>query len=244
MFNYSLCPSEVRSVRQLEHLLLQYTVVGLVGLMTISSAQAAGGAHVIDDAGVETPGVCHLETWVSRHNAQSGLAALALACTFEAWPRMEFGGSIGRAWGEGADTSFGPALKLNLIPLETGLGLGVISSAAWSAGSGQIDAASVIVPVSLQLHERVRANFNAGWLYARSDARQNQAFIGAQIETDIANGWMLMGEVFTHDIGQPGAQFGLRWSPGQGSVDLDILSGWRTDGATPWTVTLGVTIRR
>ncbi|WP_306049884.1 hypothetical protein [Oceaniradius stylonematis] len=232
------------SCRQLEQSLLRLAAAGFIGLMTASSAEAAGGAHIIDDAGVETPGVCHLESWVSRHNRHGGVATLAPACTFEALPRMEFGGFIERAWGEGADTNFGPALKLNLIPLETGFGLGVIGSAAWSTGSRQIDAASVIVPISLQLHERVRANFNAGWLYARGDAQQNQAFLGAQIETDITNDLMLMGEVFTRDIGQPGAQFGLRWTPGQGSVDVDILSGWRTDGTTPWSVTLGVTIRR
>ncbi len=167
------------SVPHLEQSLLRFVVAGLIGLMIAAPARAAGGAHVVDDAGVETPGVCHLESWVSRHNRHGGVATLAPACTFEALPRMEFGGFIERKWGEDAETSFGPALKLNLIPLETRFGLGVIGLAAWSTGSRQIDAASVIVPISLQLNERVRANLNAGWLYARGDAQQNQAFFGA-----------------------------------------------------------------
>lgn len=82
------------------------------------------------------------------------------------------------------------------------------------------------------------------WHYLRAHPRQNQAFVGAQIEADIARDLTVMAEAFTRDEGRPGAQVGLRWNPNRGNVDVDLLSGWRTDGVTPWTITLGVTIRR
>lgn len=229
---------------QVKRFLFKLIATGLFGLATVSSAQAAGGAHIVDDAGVETPGVCHLETWVSRHSTEGGLLNLAPACTFESVPYIEFGAAAQRTWGPGADTTLGPALKLNLRPLDTGIGFGVIGTAAWSVGTGQVETASLILPVSFQLHERVRANINVGWHYLRTHPRQNQAFVGAQIEADIARDLSVMAEAFTRDEGRPGAQVGLRWNPNRGNVDVDLLSGWRTDGVTPWTITLGVTIRR
>lgn len=234
----------LRAYPQVERVFLKLIAAGLVGLATVSSAQAAGGAHIVDDAGVEIPGVCHLETWVSRHNTEGGLVNLAPACTFEPLPYIEFGAAAQRTWGAGADTTIGPALKLNLRPLDTGIGFGIIGAAAWSVSTGQAETASLILPVSFQLHERVRANINVGWHYLHAEQRQNQAFVGAQIEADITRDLTLMAEAFTRDEGRPGAQVGLRWNPGRGNVDVDLLSGWRTDGLTPWTITLGVTIRR
>lgn len=223
---------------------LLLALAAVAGSASVSPAMAAGGAHVVDDAGVETPGVCHLETWVSRHDPKGGLLNLAPACTFLALPQVEFGVAIQHTWGSAPDTTIGPALKLNLRPLDTGVGFGVIGSATWSVNTGQTETASLILPVSIRLHEKIRANINAGWLYTRANRQQNQAFVGAQIEADIAPDLMLMGEAFARDSSQPGAQVGLRWTPRRGNIDVDLLSGRRTDGVTPWTVTLGVTIRR
>ena len=209
-------------------------------------AQAAGGAHVVDDAGVETPGLCHLETWISRSGPKSGLFNASPACTFEALPRLEVGATVQRTWARGAhtsDTLMGPTLKLNLWPVESGFGIGLAGTSAWSARAGHWETASLIVPVSITPHERLRVNLNAGWLYTRSGARRNEAFVGAQVEATIVSDVTLMGEIFGRDRGQPGAQVGVRWTPGGGWLDVDLLSGWRTDGVTPWSLTFGVTLR-
>ncbi|TWT11425.1 hypothetical protein [Reyranella sp. CPCC 100927] len=211
-----------------------------------SPAHAAGGAHVVDDAGVETPGLCHLETWLTRGGPRSGLVNASPACTFEALPRLEVGATVQRTWARGAhtsDTLVGPTLKLNLWPVESGFGVGLAGATAWSVRAGHWETASLIVPVSISLHERLRVNFNAGWLYSRSGAQRNEAFLGAQVEAAIAADVMLMGEVFGRDRGRPGAQIGVRWTPGGGRWDVDLLSGWRTDGVTPWSMTLGLTVR-
>lgn len=53
----------------------------------------------------------------------------------------------------------------------------------------------------------------------------------------------LMAEVFGRDGDPMGSQVGVRWTPGAGDVDVDLLYGRRLDGSTPRTVTLGVTFR-
>lgn len=60
-------------------------------------ALASGGAHVVDDAAVETVGVCHLETWVSRTGRDSGLLNASPACTFRFLPTAEIGGAVQHA---------------------------------------------------------------------------------------------------------------------------------------------------
>lgn len=209
-----------------------------------SSAIAAGGAHIVDDAGVETPGSCHLETWLSRHGSGSGSFNLAPACTLNALPQVEFGAAVERTWHSGTDTIAGPALKINLRPLDSGLGLGLVGRAAWSLPAAEFDSVSLIAPVSLRLSEQLRANFNVGWVHTPDSDQADRAFIGAQIEADLTDSLMAMGEVFTQGEGHIGGQLGLRWSPVPGTISLDLLTGWSTETASPWTVTIGMTIRR
>ena len=221
-----------------------YLTLVLLLLVFAPQAHAAGGAHVVDDANVETPGVCHLESWVTAYDGERGLANLSPACTRKAWPRLEIGGAAQHLWDGGDDTTIGPTLKLNLRPTESGLGLGLIGAGAWSVHSGRLETASLIVPASRAVTDRVRVNLNAGWVYDRASAHPHTIFYGGQIEADVARDLMLMVEAFGRDHGPPGGQIGLRWNPGGGRVDLDLLAGRRIDGASPKAITLGLTVRR
>ncbi|MFC4623375.1 hypothetical protein ACFO3A_14345 [Comamonas nitrativorans] len=224
---------------------LRSTLACCIGVACVSTAQAAGGAHLVDDADVETPGVCHLETWVSHHrHTAGGMATLAPACTFTALPRVEFGVSAEQAWGNETMTGFGPAIKINLMPVETGLGIGIAGSVIHNARAGRTDAARIVVPVSLALHDGVWSHFNAGWLYERTGARQHRRFAGTQLEVAVSNSLTLMGEMLTRQAERTGAQLGLRWSAGRKDLDLDLLIGRRIDGQARRTVTLGVSLRR
>lgn len=208
-------------------------------------AQASGNEHIIDDAAVETPGVCHLEIWATRLGPRHGLLNLSPACTRKAWPNLEIGGAVQRTWADGQrDTTLGPALKYVLRAEDTGLGLGVIGGGAWGLKSGQMETASLIAPVTFHLNDRVRVNLNAGWSYARADDRRNAAFYGAQAEMGVARDLTLMVEAFRRDGGKAGGQVGVRWTPGGGRFDLDLIGGRRIDGAAPRAITLGLTLRR
>jgi hypothetical protein len=210
------------------------------------AAWASGNEHVIDDAAVETPGVCHLEAWTTRFSPRQGLLNLSPACTRRAWPRLELGAGIQRAWAADgtSDILVGPALKLNLMPEETGLGLGLAGSAAYGVRAGRLESASLLVPMTIPVSQRLRVNLNAGWSYGRIATRRSAAFYGAQIELALPHDVTLMAEGFRRGGGDPGGQLGLRWNPGGGRFDLDLVAGRRVDGESPRAVSLGITVRR
>lgn len=214
-------------------------------LSIASVAWASGNEHVIDDSVVETPGVRHLEGWATRFGPRHGLVNLSPACTRKTWPNLEIGGAIQHAWDKGeTDATVGPALKYSLRSEDTGLGLGVIGGGTWSLKSGRLETASLIVPVTFHVNDRLRLNLNAGWSHVRAAARRDAAFYGAQVEVGVARDVTLMAETFRRDGGKTGGQLGVRWNPGGGRFDLDLVAGRRVDGETPRAVTLGVTVRR
>lgn len=213
-------------------------------LSLASASRASGNEHVIDDSAVETPGVCHLEAWVTRLSPRQGLVNLSPACTRKAEPRLELGASLQQAWANGqTDGLLGPALKLNLLPDEKGLGLAIEGSATYGLSAGRLETAGLIVPLTIPVAQRLRLNFNAGWSYSRAAGRRNAAFRGAQAELALGRGVTLMTECFRRDGDRPGGQLGLRWTPGAGPLDLDLVAGRRIDGASSQAVSLGVTVR-
>ncbi|QEI09062.1 hypothetical protein FXN63_01645 [Pigmentiphaga aceris] len=212
-------------------------------LCPLAPVFAAGGAHVVEDSEVEEPGRCHVDSWVSRQGGRDGGITLSPACTSKAMPDLEFSAAVQRNWGSSRDTLVGPGFKYNFMPEAQGVGLALAGSGAWSTRDGHFDNALLVVPLTLRLHEDVRVNLNAGWSYTHGRGRKEQAFLGAQVEYAVASDVSLMAEVFGRDGDPMGSQLGVRWTPGGGDVDVDLLYGRRLDGSTPRTVTLGVTFR-
>ena len=214
-------------------------------LLLASSAWASGNSHVIDDSEIETPGVCHLEAWSTRFAPRHGLLNLSPACTRKAWPNLELGGTFQHGWDSGVDqATLGPAFKLTLRPEKSGLGLAITGASAWNLSSGQWETASLIAPVTLKVNDKLRFNLNLGWSHSRAGAHLDAAFYGAQTEVDVARDLTVMVEAFQRDGDKAGGQAGLRWNPGGGRFDFDLVAGRRIDGATPRAVTLGLTVRR
>jgi len=215
-----------------------------LALLAEAPASAAGGAHVVDDAAVEIPGLCHLESWATFASQSSGLVNASPGCTRRAWRNLEIGGFVAHGWTRtSGDTTIGLTPKLALRSEESGVGIAVSASAAYGFDRGRIETASVIVPVTIPAGTRVRLNLNAGWHWTRQ-GRHHDAFAGGQIEVALAPNLALMAEAFARDRGKAGAQAGLRWTVAGGRVDLDLLAGRYVDGATPSAVTIGVTLRR
>lgn len=219
-------------------------LLSLAVLVGAVPARAGGGAHVVDDATVETPGTCHLESWLTRGDGARGLLDLSPACTREAWPDLEIGAAVQRAWdGAGTATSAGPTLKRALRSPDRGPGVALAAGASWSLDHGTLETASVVVPVTLALDRRWRANLNAGWLYSRGGGDRQAAFWGAQLEAQVSPDCAAMVEVFGRDRGPAGGQAGWRWTPHGGAIDVDLVAGRYVDGADPFSLTLGVTLR-
>jgi hypothetical protein len=216
----------------------------LAALLAAGPAFASGGEHVVDDAAVETPGTCHLESWVTLSSGGGRLANTAPACTRRAWPNLELGGFVAHSWTkETGDILIGLSPKLTFRSEDRGIGIGIATSVGYGIDRRRFETASVIVPVTIPAGEKLRFNLNAGWLWTRDDHRHDM-FVGAQAEIALRKSLNLMVETFTRDEGKAGGQAGLRWTVAGGAVDLDLIGGRYVDGATRSAVTFGVTIRR
>ncbi|MBV1686763.1 hypothetical protein KRR38_03515 [Novosphingobium sp. G106] len=207
-----------------------------------SPAIAAGGAHVVDDVDVETPGRCHVETWVTEDQGH-GLADLSPACTPAALQSVEIGAVLIHSWDGQSITTAGPAVKVNLRSTQKGIGLAASFGATWNLRSGRLDTASVTVPITFTVSSKTRFNLNLGYSYSATSKDRHSPFWGGQIETQLGTDLSAMVEGFGRETGPAGAQAGLRWNPGHGDLDVDLLVGRYVDGSSPRSATLGVTIR-
>ena len=217
-------------------------------LAALHEVQAAGGAHIVDDSEVVEPGTCQLETWITAFDPGGGGFANAVpACTLAALPRLEIGLQFQHFWFNGTtdtDQLLGPALKLNFVPEEAGVGVGLAFNGGVNLRTGDLETATLIVPVTIPLDDRVRFNFNAGWSYIRIAEFQNAFFWGAQAEAKI--GWQdvsVMVETFGRAPGAMGAQMGLRWRPNDAAIEFDLLAGSFFDEVNAKFFTVGVTFR-
>jgi hypothetical protein len=209
---------------------------------------AAGGPHIVDDSEVETPGVCHLETWATRFIPGDGYFNVAPACTTLKIPWLEIGAAYQHYWDDVvAGPLFGPAIKFNLQSADkTGLGIGLGLNAGVNLVTGELGFAQALALVTLPLNENVRFNFNAGWTYLATDV-PNAFFYGAQVEASVGGGVSLMLEAFGRaQGGVVGTQAGLRFTPtirGREPFDFDLLVGTFFDQNSTRFITLGVTVR-
>ena len=212
-------------------------------LLAPHAAQAAGGPHVIDDSEVETPGDCHLESWLTLSSGDARHANLGVGCTPQALPMVELGAAVSHMWAPGSDeTMIGLTPKLTLQSHRAGVGVAVSGSLGYSTDRARIESAGLTGAVTVPAGDNLLINLNAGWTWSKTDPATD-FFAGAQAELAAGAGMTLMAEAFARDTGKAGGQAGLRWTTPNGRIDLDLLAARYLDGATPTSVTAGVTVR-
>lgn len=156
---------------------------------------------------------------------------------------LELGGFVGQMRSPGTDdTMIGLTPKVTLRPAESGLGIALAGSISYGLDRDRIETASLIGAVTVPAGEGLRFNVNAGWLWSEAGPG-SELFAGAQAELAVGPQVSLMAEAFTRDHGKAGGQAGVRWTSGDGRIDLDLLAGRYVDGATPTSVTVGLTGR-
>lgn len=226
-------------------LLSGLAAAGIVALTP--PAMAAGGAHGVDDAAVETPGDCHLESWFSDLGHGETLLNLSPACTATSLPMLEIGGAVQHIGAPG-DRHWlaGPALKWTLregggAPGQRA-GIALAGSALVDLRSGRLDSAALLMPVTLAPARRVTVNLNIGAGYARGDG--GHLLYGAQVDYRAAEQVAVMAEVFGRADEAAGWQGGLRWTGDRGRIDIDLLAGRPPGPGRAAALTIGYTIRR
>jgi hypothetical protein len=218
----------------------------LVALLAVppGMARAAGNAQVVDDSEVETPGTCHVEFWTTVLLQGDGYGNIAPACTALKMPWLEMGAAYAYYWDKAGASLFGPQMKVNFRSAETtNLGLAVGLNAAVNLKTGEFGLGQILALVTVPVTSQVRFNFNTGWSYLVGASTPNAVFYGAQLEATFFNDYMLMVEAFGRNPGVAGGQIGLRYTPGQGRIDFDLLFGALVDPESTRSVTIGVTVR-
>jgi hypothetical protein len=205
-------------------------------------ALAAGGAHVVDDSEVETPGSCHVETSVKRVADQSGVVTVSPACTPGSIADLEIGmGAIYSRDANGENLAIGSSLKWQFRPSSSGPGIAIDASALWGSADKRIEGVSLIVPLTLTIGKGFTANLNAGAVWSRDDIGLT-GFFGGQMVWQNRTNLGIMIEAFGRTQGDPSAQGGVRWNP-DANIDIDLLVSHEFNGAAHEDVTIGLTRR-
>ena len=147
------------------------TASGFATFVLASAALAAGGAHVVEDSEVLEPGLCQVDLWVTRFDPGAGYANATPTCTLTSLPRLEWGVQFQHYWfnePQVTDQLLGPTLKVNLVPEDKGVGVGLYFSSGVNLRTGDLEVATLLVPVTIPVNDHIRLNLNAGWQYLRT----------------------------------------------------------------------------
>ena len=225
----------------------------LLALAALNSgaAQAAGGAFVVDDAAVDEPGACKVESSAAFASNQDFAGVSTPACVIPLFRPVELGVVIARTreggeWG----TSLTPKAKMNILPPDTGkFGLAVSGGATFNVLTGEYTGSFVNIPVTYTFSETFKANFNGGWIYEQLNNRHFLTY-GVGVEWIPAKPFTLLAEVFglvgeradTRTVTDPRFQAGIRITPIE-TVDVDLIYGRNITGENANWVTLGLNVR-
>src|SRR4051812_28730007 len=165
--------------------------------LPLADASAAGHAHIVDDADVETPGVCHLELWTTNFMSGDGYASAAPACTLKSLPMVELGAGYLHYWGRTLSAPvFGPQIKVKFTDAASGVGLALGMNGGVNLKTGNFETGSLLALATVPIDNRVNFNFNAGWSYLRYVDLRHAFFYGGQFEAKIGGDVLLMVESF------------------------------------------------
>ncbi len=223
-------------------------------MLSISCAQAAGGAYAVDDAIIDDVGACKIESWISLASNSDLIAASNPACVVPLFLPVEIGVLAARVRQDGEwNTSLTPKAKMTLVKPEVGkFGVAISGGATFDALTGANTGAFVNIPVTYQATDTLKLNVNGGWLYDAVNVISFATY-GAGFEwmpkkdgplTFIAEVFGVIGDrgdVPRSQI-EPRFQAGIRITPIE-TLDLDLIYGRNIGGENANWVTVGLNVR-
>jgi hypothetical protein len=223
-----------------------------------TSALAAGGAFVVDDAEVDALGKCTAQFWSSAASNHDFIAVAYPTCVVNLGKDVELGAMLQRSrisgvWGTSATLT----AKTNIIPVKDHpFGLGIEGGSTWDLVSGGNTGGFMFVPATIPVNNKFKINVNGGWLYDNV-AKISYATWGAGFEWIFADKFTLIGEVFgqagalpavnpgdpqpLNSIREPRTQLGVRFNP-QDNIDIDVIWGHNITGENAQWATLGLNV--
>jgi hypothetical protein len=215
-------------------------------------AYAAGGAYVVDDAAVDDPFACKIETSASFGSNTALVAMTTPACVLPLFRPTEIGINVVRTRTESGDwgTALVAKAKMNLLPVETGkVGVAIVGGSAFDLLSGEYAGSFFNVPVTYTASDSFKVNVNLGWLYERENDRHSATY-GAGIEWIPGKPFTIIAEVFgvltPHPEARTGAdprfQAGIRITPID-TMDFDVIYGRNIFGENANWITVGWNVR-
>jgi hypothetical protein len=219
------------------------TVVGLLCLLLSLRAGHADGAYVVEDAGVDDPGKCKVESWAAFANNRDFIGVVAPACVVNFGRPVEITVPIGRIRSDGVwSTDLVLEAKTPIVPFDDGskFGVALVGGVGFNLTRGDTAAAFVTVPFSFQASEALRLDLNVGVLRNIVDDRTLFTW-GAGASLSVTPQVALIAETFGfgHKVG---AQVGVRYTPHE-KVDFDLIYGRNIEGDRADWLTVGVNLR-
>ena len=174
---------------------------------------------MVDDAAVDDPFACKIETSASFASNTAFVGQLTPACVLPLFRPTEVGVNVVRGRTQDGDWRSGllAKAKMNLLPVETGkVGLALSGGPAFNLLTGEFAGGSFNVPVTYTVSDSFKVNVNVGWIYERENERHFAAY-GAGVEWIPAKPFTLIAEVLR----------GLDIKSGNAHGSRPALSGWR-----------------
>jgi hypothetical protein len=223
-------------------------------LLASSEVHAAGGAYAVEDAEVEEPGECKVESWLSAADNRDRVGVVSAGCVFNLGRPVELNPQFERARSGGVwSTEFTFQAKTNILPTGVGkLGLAVQGGPSFDLRNGENTGGFVTLPATYEFSETFKINVNVGWAYDR-EPDWHWFTWGAGFEWKFVEDkpLTLIGEVFGQlghrdrdepALHRPRAQIGLRYTPVK-TVDFDVIYGRNINGENAHWITAGVNVR-
>jgi hypothetical protein len=207
-------------------------------------AHGAGGAFFVDNAGVDDPSACKVETWTSFSQRHDFVGALAPTCAVSLGQPVELGVQFDRLKFDGEWKS-GVLLraKTSILPFgdESRFGIALTGGTALALPSGKTAAWFLNMPMSFRVSDPLQINLHVGAIWDRIDDRSLLTW-GVGFELSLSEPVTLIGEIFSFGSRAPGGQIGLRYTPVE-QMDLDVIYGRNLAGEQADWITLGVNVR-
>jgi len=216
------------------------------------SADAAGGAFVVDDAAVDDPFACKIESSASFASNTAFVGMTTPACVLPLFRPTEIGFNIVRTRNQDGDWGTGlvAKAKMNLLPVETGkVGLAVVGGSAFDLVTGEYAGSFFNVPVTYTVSDSFKVNANVGWIYEREGDRHSASYC-VGVEWVPAKPFTLIAEVFgvltpnpeARTVTDPRFQAGIRITPID-TMDFDVIYGRNIFGENANWITVGLNVR-